>query len=97
MSQKIYKNILFNQDRDKDILEFLRIQDNQSETVRNALRMYMAQISTVSSEGFTLEDVISEIREVSKQIENIKAISSDFSKTPEPQDVVNKLKNFGKF
>lgn len=95
MSKKIYKNILFNQDRDRVILEFLDSQDNQSGTVRNALRLYMNQAP--SSCEITLEDVMAKINELSRQLASIKMVSGGAGKEDEPQDVVNKLKNFGKF
>lgn len=93
-SQKIYKNFLFNQERDEDILDWLASLANQSKTVRQALRAFMAQERVIVPE-VSLEDVMGEVKRLSEQIANIKVISRGPELQDEPQDVVSKLKVFG--
>jgi hypothetical protein len=98
MSNKVYRNFLFSKVRDKDILEWLESLDNRSETVRNALRNYMNRESVTAPNPVTTDDLMAEIKIVSEQIANIKIVSGDSQpEISEPKDVVNKLKNFGKF
>lgn len=95
MSKKVYKNFLFNEDRDQDILDWLNSLENQSNEVRNAIRMYMARNSVISDE-VSLADVLDEINNLSHKIDSIKIIKSN--ETVEPQelpDLVAKLRNFG--
>jgi len=92
MSKKVYRNFLFNGDRDKDILDWLDLQPNRSKMVRIALHAYM------NSEQFeiTLEDVMTKLENISEQVTNIKVVSNNNEPIQnEPQDVVNKLKRFG--
>lgn len=95
MSDKIYKKFLFNKERDGDILEWLESHNNQSREVRKALRAYM------KSQGIlvepTLTDVLDEVKELSKQLANIKVVqgSNKIEDHQEPADLVAKLRNFG--
>ncbi len=96
MSHKIKKTFLFNEVRDQAILVFLEHQLNQSETVREALRLYMTEMG-IESDHVTLEDIKAELEKLSRQIANIKTVSAAQEPTViEPQDIVNKLTNFGK-
>lgn len=96
MSDKVYKNILFNKKRDEDILDWLESQENQAETVRGALRFYMAHKGFSAKEP-TLTDVLDEVKELSRQLSNIKIVgqSSPVEDHREPADLVAKLKTFG--
>ena len=94
-SQKVYKNFLFNKERDQDIFDWLDKQENQSEAVRRAIRALMAQEEAAAS-PITLEDVMERVEQISEQIAKIKVVSdTDEAADDEPQDVVMKLRNFG--
>lgn len=96
MGNKIRKNILFNKERDKDILNWLEAQENQSETVREALCLLMFHKS-VSPVEPSLTDVLDELKSLSEQITNIKIVqrSEGLADYQEPSDLVAMLKNFG--
>lgn len=95
MSDKVHKNFLFNKKRDADILAWLGSLDNQSEEVRKVFRTHM------KSQGIpvepTLTDVLDEVKELSRQLANIKIVApgSQSEDHREPVDLVAKLKNFG--
>lgn len=95
MSDKVYKKFLFNRERDRDILEWLESRDNQSEEVRKALRAHMKSQSIPVEP--TLTDVLDEVKELSKQLANIKVVGQTdlVENHQEPADLVAKLKNFG--
>lgn len=94
MSDKIRKNILFNKGRDKDILDWLETQENQSKEVRNALRFYMVHKQIILSEP-SLIDVLDEISRLSQKLDGIKLIESNEVVEKELPDLVAKLRNFG--
>ena len=95
MTNKVRKNILFNKIRDKDILEWLEEQENQAETVREALQLLMIQRGLISAEP-TLTDVLDEVKGLSKQLADIKIVQgSKVEDHQEPPDLVAKLKDFG--
>lgn len=96
MTNKVRKNILFNKIRDRDILEWLEEQENQAETVREALQLLMTQRGLVSVEP-TLTDVLDEVKELSKQLANIKVGGQTnlVEDHQEPADLVAKLRDFG--
>ncbi len=103
MSDKVRKNILFNKERDEDILDWLESQDNQAETVRDALRFYMEHKGNGPTEP-TLTDVLDEVdkirkisKEISRQLDNIRLtpVLPAEENNQEPADLVAKLKNFG--
>lgn len=95
MSDKIYKNFLFNKKRDEDILAWLGSLDNQSEEVRKIFRAHMKS-QGISVEP-TLTDVLDEVKELSKQLANIKVVGQTnlVEDHQEPADLVAKLKDFG--
>ena len=96
MSNKVYKNFLLNKSRDKDILDWLESLDNQSDEIRKALRAHIAKDQGIPSEP-TLTDVLDEVKELSKQLANIKIVqgSNKVEDHREPADLVAKLRNFG--
>ncbi len=76
-------------------MEWLELQNNQSEEVRKALRAHM------KSRGIpvepTLNDVLDKVEELSKQLANIKAVGQvgQAEDHQEPADLVAKLRDFG--
>lgn len=94
MSDKVYKNILFNKERDEDVLDWLESQENQAGTVRDALRFYMAHKGITAE--ITIADVLDEVRALSERVANIKTVQGEKpTNYQEPADLVAKLKNFG--
>ena len=95
MSSKKYKHFLFNEDRDRDILDWLNSLENQSNEVRKAIRMYMAHQGNTIPTEISLADVLDEINNLSHKIDNIKIIESNEVVEKEMPDLVAKLKTFG--
>lgn len=88
---KVSKTVVFDDERDADLLPHVRREMNFSATVREALRLYYAG-------GVTLQDIYDEVRALREAGLTVTLASSPQSEPPpaEPPDVAAALDELGR-
>ncbi len=86
---KVCKTVVFNDERDADLLRRVQREPNFSATVRKALRLYY-------SGGITLEDVYREVRALRQAGLRLAPVPSQSGPPAEPPDVAAALDELGR-